>query len=549
MIPSINELEVSRLDIQNRLDNERSSQARNELGQFATPSELAKSIVRAALTMRTECEPISFLEPAVGTGSFYSALISQIDESSILSAQGYEIDEHYGAPSRKFWKKHKLAIHINDFLAIAPPKLEDQKYNFIISNPPYVRHHHIQSEQKQFLKERLNAELNISFSGLTGLYGYFLALTSLWLKKDGVSVWLLPGEFLDVNYGVAIKKFLLSDVKVLRIHRFRPEDLQFSDALVSSVVVFYTTGKTSDIEFSSGVSIESPEIRVMVNSKNIDPTEKWTARFNPLHTTKRSAKTIGDYFKVKRGIATGSNESFILNDEDIQNNEIPLSCIRPIVPSPRHYKGLTIEADEYGFPSNIPKNYLLDIPYSQDELKCLPKKFQTFLKLTQERVCANYLIAKRIPWYKQEQRPDCPFFLTYMGRNSKEPFRLIFNKSNATATNAYLMLFPKFNWTRLKSEDMKLMSLIHKELLSITGADFINNGRVYGGGLYKLEPTELMSIPVDSIFSETTLIEMEKRNSEIQMRLFDRPQVKYTVTKRKTKRHLTNVVADSAVVS
>ena len=49
----------------------------------------------------------------------------------------------------------------------------------------------------------------------------------------------LESEFMDVNYGDAIREFLLSRVALQRIHRFDPSDVQFDDALVSSVVVFF----------------------------------------------------------------------------------------------------------------------------------------------------------------------------------------------------------------------------------------------------------------------------------------------------------------------
>ena len=44
---------------------------------------------------------------------------------------------------------------------------------------------------------------------------------------------------MDVNYGKAVKHYLLSRVTLLHIHRFDPNDVQFADALVSSAVVWF----------------------------------------------------------------------------------------------------------------------------------------------------------------------------------------------------------------------------------------------------------------------------------------------------------------------
>src|SRR5437660_12675511 len=38
-----------------------------------------------------------------------------------------------------------------------------------------------------------------------------------WLEPGGLSVWLIPSAFLDVNYGRAVKEYLTHQVKLLRI--------------------------------------------------------------------------------------------------------------------------------------------------------------------------------------------------------------------------------------------------------------------------------------------------------------------------------------------
>lgn len=108
------------------------------------------------------------------------------------------------------------------------------------------------------------------------------------------------------------------------------------------------------------------------------------------------------------------------------------------------------------------------------------------------------MTSKRSPWYKQEQRDPAPFLCTYMGRKGKHglPFRFIWNKSRAIATNVYLLLYPTEMLKRLLEHDAGLYSEVYKMLEEIDTIDIVGESRAYGGGLYKLEPKELAQVPV-----------------------------------------------------
>lgn len=73
MVP-ISSLEFNRLEIQKRLDSEKTKTQRNQLGQFATPSGLAVELLKYARTILPPTPKIRFFDPAFGTGAFYSAL-------------------------------------------------------------------------------------------------------------------------------------------------------------------------------------------------------------------------------------------------------------------------------------------------------------------------------------------------------------------------------------------------------------------------------------------------------------------------------------------
>lgn len=78
--------EQERQAVQTTLDSQKSQGERNQLGQFATPFELACQIVRQSVAMMPEGAAIRFLDPAVGSGVFFSALRQTVGPERISAA-------------------------------------------------------------------------------------------------------------------------------------------------------------------------------------------------------------------------------------------------------------------------------------------------------------------------------------------------------------------------------------------------------------------------------------------------------------------------------
>ena len=124
----IDTLEQHRIALQSDLDGQKTQAERNRLGQFATPTSLAKDILNYAASLLPHGEKVHFLDPAIGTGSFYSALCSVFPETQIAEALGFEIDPHYGTPAAHLWKDTSLAMNLADFTHADP----SPRFNIII---------------------------------------------------------------------------------------------------------------------------------------------------------------------------------------------------------------------------------------------------------------------------------------------------------------------------------------------------------------------------------------------------------------------------------
>ena len=498
-------IEAERLALQAALDSQKTPDDRNRMGQFATPTALARAVVAHGVSLIPEGQTVRFLDPGIGTGSFYSALRATTSEARIERATGFEIDPHYFHPAKALWKDHALDLRHGDFTRTQP---EGQgRANIIICNPPYVRHHHLDAEAKAHLQLRTEAACGVRINGLSGLYCYFMGLAHPWMEEGGVAGWLIPSEFMDVNYGQQVKQYLLTKVTLLQIHRFDPADVQFADALVSSAVVWFrkaTPPKGHEVLFSYGGTQASPALQRHVPAAALLNEPKWTRYPAADGAAVRGHVTIGDLFDVKRGLATGDNGFFIMTRAQITERGLPLECFTPVLPSTRYLPDDEIKADADGFPILEKQLFLLDTRLPEAEIARRYPALKAYLDTGQageKPVAGGYLCRSRSPWYAQENRPAAPFICTYMGRPKEggRPFRFFLNHSRATACNTFLLLYPKPILARALDRDPALKRIIWEFLNGITAEELLGNGRVYGGGLHKMEPKELRNVSADDL--------------------------------------------------
>ena len=505
----IDVMESERLQIQGRLDAAKSQAERNRLGQFATPTALASHILQYAKTLLPARHKIRFMDPAFGTGAFYSALLKVFPPAQIQSATGYEIDLHYGRQAAQLWGDTALDLRIADFTRAKPPADEAGKPNLIVCTPPYVRHHHIPRQGKVRLQERTREAAGVSLNGLAGLYCYFLCLCHEWLARDGLAAWLIPSEFMDVNYGRIVKQYLLDRVTLLRIHRFDPGEVQFDDALVSSAVVWYRNQRPTDdrdVEFTYGGTLAEPKVTSRIPASALRAAPKWTKFPNAPYRKscgERRKPVLADFFTINRGLATGANDFFILTEEKAAELKIPATFLKPILPSPRYLPADVVEADGRGNPVLDRRLFLLSCNLPESEIRsAYPTLWKYVEKGVAEGIPAGYLCRSRSPWYVQEDRPPSLFLCTYMGRRGKRgtnPFRFILNHSKATAANVYLLLYPKPAVEKVLKERPELIEAVWHALSRISAETLIGEGRVYGGGLHKVEPNELANAPAAGV--------------------------------------------------
>jgi hypothetical protein len=518
-------MEARRQTLQAALDSGKSAAERNRLGQFATPNALAVEIAGYVQQVADDRLPaIRFADPALGTGSLYSAALAVFGAKKIKSAVGVELDSDFRDAARALWAEAGLEVVGGDFTRIIAGSNLPVAPNLILANPPYVRHHHLRREDKKRLQVLAYQMTGVKVNGLAGLYVYFVLLATAWMETGGYAAWLIPSEFMDVNYGAALKRYLTEHVTLIRTHRFDPAEVQFGDAFVSSVVLVFRKNPPRPghaVEFTFGGTIGEPQATDSIPLDQLRASHKWTvypshAR-NDRRTSSGGSSTLGDFFRIQRGIATGSNKFFVLDRDDAERRGFPKRYLRPILPSPRVLKTTVIDADEDGYPLLEHQLCLIDCDLPETVLPARHPALWNYLQTAATLgIKDGYLVRNRSLWYKQEQRAPAPFLCTYMGRGSgaKQPFRFIWNRSQAVGTNLYLMLYPKNGLARMLRDHTDRAADVFALLRQVTGHELRGEGRVYGGGLSKIEPGELARISAAAFVSHWPQLETEAAASE-----------------------------------
>ena len=298
--------------------------------------------------------------------------------------------------------------------------------------------------------------------------------------------------------------------------------MQFTDALVSSAVVWFKNEPPPDnheVNFTFGGTLLQPKLSRLVSIRDLAGEPKWT-RF-PVADIRRqeTAPTLADFFQIKRGLATGNNSFFILSEEEIRTRNLPREVFTPILPSPRYLKQDEVRARKDGSPDIDRRLFLLDTKLSEEEIRKRFPALHAYLEAGKTQgLPEQYLCKHRSLWYGQENRPAAPIVCTYLGRGDTKtgrPFRFILNASKATVANVYLALYPTPLMARELARDSELLRKVWTALNALSPGTLLGEGRVYGGGLHKLEPRELSNVPAAFILDLLPQNSVPKRSRQL----------------------------------
>lgn len=457
---------------------------RKQFAQFFTPWQIADIMVDWLLGGgRLD----SVLEPAFGLGIFSRALVEKNYSGSIL---GYEIDDVILNDARElFLGNNDVEIKKQDY--IYSSWLE--KYDGIICNPPYFK---FQDYDNLGVTEEVKKRLGHNFSGFTNLYAYFLVKSVSQLKEGGRCAYIIPSEFLNSDYGVQIKDYLLASKRLRHVVVFNFKEQLFDDAITTSAIILCANdGNTDTISFSNisnGTDLKQieelismyPSIPSFCKSYNTNEMKsgvKWKSYYQPLNQSSFSHLVpFSTFAKVSRGIATGANDYFRFNISKAEQYAIPAKNLKPCICHCTDVRGPFFTQEDFNALRDKDKYvFIFDGTSSKS-----PAVLQYIEKGEFEKCNEKFLTKNRKPWYALENRAPAPIWVSVFSRNK---LNFIRNTSSATCLTTFHCIYLRESLFCSISIELLFAYLISNTARLI----FLDNGREYGNGLSKFEPNDL----------------------------------------------------------
>lgn len=452
--------------------NIRPAAERREQGAVYTP----QSIIDSMFDLIKDYSNLQrIIDPGAGSGRFIIKAAKVYPNTELIAV---ELDPLAALMLRANICLHKLeartTIYVEDYRNIRLPECTGR--SAFVGNPPYLRHHHISAAWKEWFSSQFTV-MNIKASALAGLHVHFFLKTFLLSRSGDIGVFITSSEWLDVNYGSALKELLLSHLGCISLRIIAPEVEVFPGTATTAVITSFEVGETTKpIQFQRIENLaqsNSHTTKIYPNRKSILSKDKWSKLTIDEIETHYETIELGELFDVHRGQVTGGNDIWIAGEH---SDCLPKSLLIPTVTKARELieAGATLR-------STSGLRRIIDIPVDLDSLDYQEKKSVEIFLAWAKSVGADtsYTARHRKSWWAVGLKQSAPILCTYMARRNPQ---FTHNPCLAKHINVVHGLYPKT--VLLDTTIDRIVSWLNSNIK-------VSDGRTYAGGLTKFEPKEI----------------------------------------------------------
>lgn len=450
----------------------RSAAMRRTLGAVYTPLPIVQSMLR---WLASQATPDRIVDPGAGSGRFILAAGKAFPHAALIAV---EMDPLAAlmlrANANALDMADRIKVVVSDYREVTLPKIKG--VTAFIGNPPYVRHHDVGDAWKDWYVSSF-AKLNIRASALAGLHLHFFLKTRLLAKAGDVGAFITSAEWMDVNYGAALRNLLVGELGGLALHVLEPTVEAFPGTQTTAAITCFRVGETDAPLRMRSVStlpkLNGLSTGVDVPRADLSGAHRWSIIVRPTKAAHGAEMELGELFRVHRGQVTGANSIWIAGE---QAQRLPDEVL---VPAVTRAKELIVAGERLHDPAALRR--IVDIPAELDVFsRAERQRINNFLKWAKEQGGdQSYIAQHRKAWWSVGLKDPAPILCTYMARR---PPQFTINACDARHINVAHGLYPR---QQLAPEVMeRVVAWLNKNI-------HVSGGRTYAGGLTKFEPKEM----------------------------------------------------------
>ena len=465
---------------------------RRLFGAYYTPDDLAMVLARWALAGGDG--PI--LDPSYGGCAFLEAAARVLSEGTSsrggAGVYGVDIDPACAATARA----SELLVEENciegDFLAASSSDLPGSPYAAVVGNPPYVRHHWIQGDQRDSARA-VAAESSVPLPATASLWAYFLLHSLRFLSPGGRLAMLVPEAILQTDYAAPLREMLARQFANSRLIHIRDRQFAHTDEAVVALVCsgFGEEGATQRLAVDSVQGLQTVLLSSNGVSEHCSPfppagNDIGNAAITVLSQIRKSpqVRRLGTVASIRVGVVTGANKHFIRSQRDLDTLDVPPTVRQAIVSRTRWLTGLSFTRTEHELLVKAKAAALLVRPNCPEEDRLVARWIQ---EGESQKINDRYKCALRHDWFRVDVPSPPNAFATCARAGSP---LLVLNAAGCLNSNA----IHSVNWK--PGLDVEPEAVAVGFLTSAVAAWAELKGRRYGGGVLKIEPGTLKNIPV-----------------------------------------------------
>lgn len=459
----------------------RSADERRATGAIFTPAKMVEPMVRWAARQ----QPLArVVDHGCGSGRFLLAAGRALPHVELV---GIEIDPLAALVARANLAAAGLAdrakILVSDFRSADLATTTGR--TAFISNPPYVRHHSIDPEQKRWAAQAA-AALEVRPNGLAGSHAHFMLAVATQAQPGDVGVFVSAADWLDTKSGCVLRDLVTGPLGGVSAHIISANAPVFDGVDSTAVVVCFRVGETTAAcrfrQIRSADDLGSLDSGRRVARGRLRSEQRWSSLLRARRATPRGHVELGELARVSRGVLTGSNRSWVLAPPC---EYLPARCLVPVVSG----AGDLFAAADSRLDSTEGLRLLLSLPADLGELDSAERdQAKRFIDgLERAGISDGYVARQRTPWWALKPHPSAPILVSSMARQVPVFVR---NLVGAAHLNIVYGLHP-----HEPMSDEQLDRLAQE----LRVAARITDGRFLAGGLAKFEPSDFARIKVPDV--------------------------------------------------